>query len=65
MLCPNCGWRKEYQPAALHDAKLATEPTHEFRKIQFGQRNKEITEKKDIFTPPKSQLNKLVSWLLQ
>jgi hypothetical protein len=61
--CPNCGCRKEYLPAELHDARPEAEAVHEFGTIQFGK--KKSAAEKNIFVPPKSRLNKLVSWLLQ
>ena len=39
VLCPNCGWRKEYQLAQLHDAKEAAETAPTIRRIQFGKKN--------------------------
>jgi hypothetical protein len=63
--CPNCGWRREYQSAALHDAKPQAEPPHEFPRIQFGRKNVGKIETADIFIQPETRLNQLVSWLLQ
>jgi hypothetical protein len=60
--CPNCGWRREYQSAELHDAKPEPESPHQFPRIQFGKKNK---KKDDIFIQPETRLNQLVSWLLQ
>jgi hypothetical protein len=65
VLCPNCGWRREYKSADLHDAKQDTEPTREFPKIQFGRKNVRKIEKDNIFIQPETRLNQLVSWLLQ
>jgi hypothetical protein len=63
--CPNCGWRRDYQPAELHDAKPETEAPHEFPRIQFGKKNAKKIETEDIFIQPESRMNQLVSWLLQ
>jgi hypothetical protein len=62
--CPNCGWRREYQPADLHDAKRDAEPTREFPRIQFGKKNIEKIGEENIFIQPETRLNQLVSWLL-
>ena len=61
VLCPNCGWRKEYQLAELHGAKQDWEKNREVKRIQFGKKNG--TE--DVFIEPKAPRNGLVSWLLQ
>jgi hypothetical protein len=63
--CPNCGWRKEYQSAELHNAKPEAEPPHEFPRIQFGKKNVKKIETENIFIQPETRLNQLVSWLLQ
>ena len=63
--CPNCGWRREYRSADLHDAKHDAEPTREFSKIQFGRKNVKKIETDNIFIRPETRLNQLVSWLLQ
>jgi hypothetical protein len=65
VLCPNCEWRSEYQPAELHEAKRDSEPPREFPRIQFGKKNVKNIEKENIFIQPKTPLNQLVSWLLQ
>jgi hypothetical protein len=65
VLCPNCGWRKEYLPGELHDARPDAEPAHEIGAIQFGKKIKKIAGTNNIFVPPKGRLNKLVTWLLQ
>ena len=39
VLCLNCGWRKEYQLAQLHDATEAAETPCIVRRIQFGKKN--------------------------
>jgi DNA-directed RNA polymerase subunit RPC12/RpoP len=65
VLCPNCGWRREYQPADLHDARRDTGPTREFPRIQFGKKNVEKIEEENIITQPETRRNQLVSWLLQ
>ena len=65
VLCPNCGWRKEYQLAGLHDAKQDWEATHEIRTIQFGKKDEKKNDEEDILIQPKARLNGLVSWLLQ
>jgi hypothetical protein len=65
VLCPNCGWREEYQPAAVHDARHDGESTHEFQKIQFGKKNVKKSVKKNMPVQPKSRLNEWASWLLQ
>ena len=57
VLCPNCGQRKNYGSAEVHDRKDA-EATDTFRRIQFGGRKK-------ISIEPKSWLNECASWLLQ
>jgi hypothetical protein len=63
VLCPNCGSRKEYQLAGLHDTKRDAES--KLHKIQFGKRDGKNSANSDIFIPPKTRLNGLVSWLLQ
>jgi hypothetical protein len=63
--CPNCGWRREYQPAELHDARRGAEATREFPRIQFGKKDVKKIETENIFIQPKTRLNQLVSWLLQ
>ena len=63
--CPNCGWRKEYQSAELHDAKPEPDSPREFPRIQFGKKNLKKIEKENIFIQPETRLNQLVSWLLQ
>ena len=63
--CPNCGWRSEYQPAELHEAKRDPEPPREFPRIQFGKKNVKMIEEENIFIQPETRLNQLVSWLLQ
>ena len=65
VLCPNCGRRREYQSAELHDAKRDAEPTREFPRIQFGRKNVKKIEEGNIFIQPKTRLNQIVSWLLQ
>jgi hypothetical protein len=65
VLCPNCGWRREYQPADLHDARPEAELLRDFPKIQFGKKNVKKIETVDIFIQPETRLNQLVSWLLQ
>jgi transcription elongation factor Elf1 len=40
--CPNCGWRKEYRLAQLHDAKEAAETPPTIRRIQFGKKNMSV-----------------------
>ena len=61
VLCPNCGWRKEHQPAELHGAKQDWEQIRESKRTQFGKKN----ETKDIFVEPKAPPKGFVSWLLQ
>jgi hypothetical protein len=63
--CPNCGWRREYQPTELHDARPEAEPPREFSRIQFGKKNVKKIEAENIFIQPETRLNQLVSWLLQ
>ena len=63
--CPNCGWRREYQPAELHNAKPEAGPPREFSRIQFGKKNVKKIETADIFIQPETRLNQFVSWLLQ
>jgi hypothetical protein len=65
VLCPNCGWRREYHPADLHDARPKAKLLGEFPRIQFGKKNVKKIETEDIFIQPKTPLNQLVSWLLQ
>ena len=65
VLCPNCGWRREYHPADLHNARPEAELLREFPRIQFGRKNVKKVETEDIFIQPKTPLNQLVSWLLQ
>jgi hypothetical protein len=65
VLCPNCGRRREYQSAELHDAKQDAEPIREFPRIQFGRKNVKKVEEENIFIQPKTRLNQIVSWLLQ
>jgi hypothetical protein len=65
VLCPNCGWRREYQPADLHDARRDAEVTREFPRIQFGKKNVKKIGGENIFIQPETRLNQLVSWLLQ
>jgi hypothetical protein len=54
--CPNCGQRRNYESAQVHDRKDA-EATHTRRRIQFG--------RKKIYIQSKSWLNECASWLLQ
>jgi hypothetical protein len=63
--CPNCGWRREYQSAELHDAKPKAEPPREFPRIQFGNKNVQKFETENIFIQPETRLKQLASWLLQ
>lgn len=63
--CPNCGWRREYQSAELHDAKPEAESPRELPRIQFGKKDVRKIEKENIFIQPETRLNQLVSWLLQ
>ena len=65
VLCPNCGWRREYQPADLHDARRDAEPTRQCPGIQFGKKNAKKIEEDNIFIQPETRLNQLVSWFLQ
>lgn len=65
VLCPNCEWRGEYQPADLHDARRDAEPNREFPKIQFGKKNVKKIGKEIIFIQPETRVNQLVSWLLR
>jgi len=65
VLCPNCGWRREYHPADLHDARPEAELHREFSRIQFGKKNVKKIETERIFIHPKAPLNQLMSWLLQ
>jgi len=63
--CPNCGWRREYQSAGLHDAKPGAESRREFTRIQFGKKNVKKIAAENIFIQPETRLHQLVSWLLQ
>jgi hypothetical protein len=63
--CPNCGWRREYQPGDLHNARRDAEPTREFPRTQFGKKNVKKIEEENIFIQPETRLNQLASWLLQ
>jgi hypothetical protein len=63
--CPNCGGRREYQSAELHDARPEAGLPREFQGIQFGRKNIKKIETEDIFIQPETRLNQLVSWLLQ
>ena len=63
--CPNCGWRREYQSAELHDAKRDGELPRESPSIQFGKKNVKKIEGENIFIQPDTRLNQLVSWFLQ
>jgi len=63
VLCPNCGWRREYLSTDLHDARQDAEPPRQFPRIPFGKRHEKKEEK--IFIQPKTRLNQLTSWLLQ
>jgi ssDNA-binding Zn-finger/Zn-ribbon topoisomerase 1 len=65
ILCPNCGWRREYQPADLHDARAEAELPREFPRVQFGKKNVKKIERENIFTQPETRLNQLASWFLQ
>jgi hypothetical protein len=65
VLCPNCGWRREYQPADLHDARRDAGATREFPRNQFGKKSAKKIGNESIYIPPKTPLNQLVSWLLQ
>jgi hypothetical protein len=65
VLCPNCGWRREYKSAELHDAEQDAGPTREFPRIQFGRKNVTKIEEENSFIQPKTRLNQIVSWLLQ
>jgi hypothetical protein len=65
VLCPNCEWRREYQPADLHDARRDAEPTRQLPGSQFGKKNVKKIEEEDIFIQPETRLNQLVSWFLQ
>ena len=62
VLCPHCGWRREYLSTDLHDAKQGAEPPRQFPRIQFGKKHEKKTE---IFFQPKTRLNQVVTWLLQ
>jgi hypothetical protein len=63
--CPNCGWRRDYQSAELHDTKPKAGSPCEFPRIQFGKKNVMKFETENIFIQPETRLNQLVSWLLQ
>jgi hypothetical protein len=63
--CPNCGLRREYQSAELHDAKPKAESPRELPRIQFGRKDVKKIETENIFIQPETRLNQLVSWLLQ
>jgi plasmid rolling circle replication initiator protein Rep len=65
VLCPNCGWRREYLPADLHDARRDAELIREIPRIQFGKKNVKKVEEENIFIQPETRLNQLASWLLQ
>jgi len=55
VLCPNCGRRKVYQLAEVHDLKRDAETPQASGRIQFGKKN---------WMEPKSKLNTWASWLL-
>jgi DNA-directed RNA polymerase subunit RPC12/RpoP len=62
VLCPHCGWRREYKADDLHDPRRDAEPPRQFPRIQFGKKHE---TKAEIFIQPKTRMNHLVSWFLQ
>jgi hypothetical protein len=66
VLCPNCGGRKLYQLAQIHDRKQDTVATQNFGRAQFGMKSATVGDlTAAVPTQPKSLLNQFGSWLLQ
>jgi len=66
VLCPNCGGRKSYQLAQVHDRQQATDATQISGRIPFGMKgatDSDLTAAASM--QPKSRLNQFGSWLLQ
>ena len=38
VLCPNCGWRRVYHLADLHDPQQDAATVHIFERVQFGKK---------------------------
>jgi uncharacterized Zn finger protein (UPF0148 family) len=66
VLCSNCGGRKVYLTAEIHDRKPATETGQPSARIQFGTRaavdRDQVAASMDH---PKSRLGEIASWLLK
>jgi hypothetical protein len=66
VLCPNCGGRKFYLLAQIHDRKPDAEIIQISARPQFGM--KRVTDPDQTIgqpMPPKSWLSELGSWLVQ
>jgi DNA-directed RNA polymerase subunit RPC12/RpoP len=61
--CPNCGQRKFYGSADVHDRKEARETNGASRAMHFGMKNVSIEPESRL--EPKSWLRGCASWLLQ
>ena len=48
--CPNCGWRREYQSAGLHDAKPGAESRREFPEFNLARRTQRRSRRRRIFS---------------
>jgi len=65
VLCPNCGGRKSYLLAQVHDHKQDAETAQMSSRPQFGMRGAIDDDLTAESIPPKSRLSQLASWLLQ
>jgi hypothetical protein len=66
VLCENCGGRKFYQLAQIHDQKPDAEITGMPARIQFGMKRAiYLDETVGQPMPLKSRLSEFTSWLLQ
>jgi uncharacterized Zn finger protein (UPF0148 family) len=66
VLCANCGGRKFYQLAQIHDQKPDAEITGMPARVQFGMKRAiNLDETAGQPMPPKSRLSEFASWLLQ
>ena len=66
VLCPNCGGRKFYQLAQIHDQKPDAEMARTPERLQFGtKRAIDHDRTGGESMPPKSRLGEFASWLLQ
>jgi predicted nucleic acid-binding Zn-ribbon protein len=65
-LCPNCGGRKFYLSAEIHDRKRTEETAPHSARIEFGASTAiDSDQMAENLEQPKSRLGEIASWLLK